>query len=110
MDEYIKVLELAARYELPQTINGNSEVPYHIVDELVQSHFLIAINANSMSGPCYLHPKITVEGREYLKSLKNEKIQNSFWGKTWRIIKPTIGWVGGIIAGLIIAWAAGKFF
>jgi hypothetical protein len=41
-----------------------------IVRELVEAGHVAAIDASSMDGDCYLDPRITIAGREYLRELR----------------------------------------
>lgn len=72
MDEHLRVLELAARGALPDSIDESSELPVGIVRELVEEGYLAAIDTSSFDGIAYLEPRITLSGREYLRRLKLE--------------------------------------
>ena len=106
----IQVLELAERGELPDRIEDDSVVPVSIVKELYQSGLLDAIDASSLDGPRYMEPRINVQGRGYLKMLRQHHHEASPRGKAKKIAARVLDWVGGIVAGLIIAWFASKYF
>lgn len=108
--EIIKVLEMAERGELPDRIVGNSVVPFSIVKELCDSGFLDATNATSYDGPAYIDPRINVSGREYLKILKQQHHEASTRGKAKKIGVSILGWIGRIVAALIVAWFVWKYF
>jgi hypothetical protein len=79
MEEYLRILELAAHNALPEQINEESELPIAAVRELIDGGYLNAIDASSMDGDAYLRPRITFPGREYLKKLQTENLAgNSF--------------------------------
>jgi hypothetical protein len=108
--QFIKVLELAERSALPDRIEDDSVVPVSIVKELYEGGFLDAIDASSADGSEYMEPRINVRGREYLKVLKQQHYEVSPRGKAKRLGVRLLDWVGGIVAGLIIAWVASKYF
>jgi hypothetical protein len=70
MDEYRRILELAAQGALPGSIDESSELPIHVVRELVEAGHLAAADASSFDGIEYLDPRITLSGREYLRTLQ----------------------------------------
>lgn len=70
MDQHFKILQLASSKELPEKLDENSEFSVGIVSELIDAGYLKAIDASSFGGKAYLHPKITLYGREYLKELE----------------------------------------
>lgn len=72
MDQHLKILELAAKKELPEALDENSEIPIDVVSELIEAGCLKAIDASDFDGPAYLQIKITLQGREYLKQLKSQ--------------------------------------
>jgi hypothetical protein len=74
MEEYLRILDLAAHNALPEQINEESELPIAAVRELIDSGYLNAIDASSMDGNAYLRPRITLPGREYLKKLQAENL------------------------------------
>lgn len=67
MNDYISVLNAAARGGLPDRINERSDPPFGLVRELVEAGLLTAIDASSHDGFEYLDPRITFSGREYLR-------------------------------------------
>lgn len=108
--QIVKVLELAERGELPARIEDDSVVPLSIVKILYDSGYLDAIDASSMDGREYIEPSINIRGREYLKVLREQRLEESLRGKTVRVSVRVFGWFSGILAGLIIAWVAWKYF
>jgi hypothetical protein len=70
MDEQRRILELAAQGGLPKSIAESSQFPIHIVRELVEAGHLAAVDASSFGGIEYLDPRITLSGREYLRTLQ----------------------------------------
>ena len=70
MDEHRRILEFAARGSLPESLSESSEFPIQVVRELVEAGYLTAIDATSFDGMEYLNPRITMGGREYLRTLQ----------------------------------------
>lgn len=69
------ILKAAARGELPQSIDEQSDFDVHLVKELVESGLLKAVDASSFDGPAFLNPTITVAGREYLRGSSGSGLQ-----------------------------------
>src|SRR5690606_35877561 len=67
VNDYINVLDAAARGKLPDRVNERSDPPFDLVRELVEAGLLTAIDASSHDGFEYLDPRITFAGREYLR-------------------------------------------
>ena len=107
--EILRVLELAESGDLPDRIVDDSVVPLSIVQELHSSGYLDALLAHTLASGCILEPRINVAGREYLKQLRREQSEASLKGKTKKFGVRVLDWVGGIIAGLIIAWLSKVF-
>ncbi len=108
--EIIRVLELAEMGKLPDRIEDDSIVQIAIVKELYDDSFLEAIDASSNDGLGYLEARINVNGREYLKALKQQHFEASPQGKAQRVGVRILDWIGGIVTGLIIAWVTFKYF
>src|SRR5688572_25178069 len=70
MEEHRRILELGERGTLPDRVDDSSELAVSIVRELVEAGYLAAIDACSMDGNCYLDPRITLAGRDYLRELR----------------------------------------
>ena len=70
MDEHERILGLGEHGALPDRIDDSSELSVSVVKELVEAGYLAAIDACSMDGDCYLDPRITLAGREYLRELR----------------------------------------
>jgi len=73
MSEHLKLLQLAANNDLPNTIDEDTGIPLDIFRELLDAGYLKAIDAGSSDGDAYMSPKITLSGREYLESLKSKE-------------------------------------
>ena len=105
LSQHRKILEDAAENKLPERINASSEASAEVVRELIEERYLKAIDACDSDGLEYLEPRITVSGREYLNHLQQRAFEGSAKGKAHRFGLRLLDWSGGIIAGLIIAWA-----
>ncbi|MGH8503292.1 MAG: hypothetical protein ACREVE_12640 [Gammaproteobacteria bacterium] len=106
--EHRIILGKAANDDLPEQINEGSSIPIGAVRELVEEGLLRAIDASSFDGRAYMEPRITVAGREYLNELNRRTMEASPAGKAKRIGLRILDWSGGIIAGVLIAWASTK--
>jgi len=73
MKEHEYALRLAARGNLPETIDSASRPSVSVIRELVDGGLIKAVNASSFDGAAYLHPQITLAGREYLAQLRGRK-------------------------------------
>lgn len=69
-EEHLNILEAAEKGELPETLDSSSGINIDIFQELYESGLVKAIDASSFGGAVYINPKITMEGREYLKNNK----------------------------------------
>jgi hypothetical protein len=67
MEEYWRLLELAASGQLPERIEEQSTPEFNIFRELIEAGYLTAVDASHMLGRAYLQPRITLAGREYLQ-------------------------------------------
>jgi hypothetical protein len=72
MKEHRHILELAARKELPEQIDEQSEISVEVLRELIEAGYLKAIDTSSFDGEAYIGPKITLPGREYLRKLQSD--------------------------------------
>ena len=70
MDDRQRILEIAARGQLPDSLSETSEFPLEAVRELVEAGYLTAMDASSFDAVEYLDPRITIAGREYLRVLQ----------------------------------------
>ncbi|MCH2555702.1 MAG: hypothetical protein MK005_00205 [Alcanivorax sp.] len=104
LSSHKRILEKAVSNDLPDRINGESEIQVEIVRELVEAGFLKAADASDKDGIEYMEPRITVAGREYLNDLSQRAYEGSPTGKAHRIALRILDWSGGIAAGLVIAW------
>lgn len=66
MDTSISILNLAAKCQLPRTIDGRTSIDLRAFKELYKAGLVEAINASAADGDCYLDPAITTAGRKYL--------------------------------------------
>lgn len=73
MEEHFRILEMAARNTLPELVDENSELSFLVIRELYEAGCLDANDASSSAGMEYLNPRITLQGREYLRQLQNER-------------------------------------
>jgi hypothetical protein len=69
MEQHRRILEIASRDSLPESLSEASELPIHVVRELIEAGYLTAADASSFDGIEYLNPRITLSGREYLRTL-----------------------------------------
>lgn len=67
--EHRDLLARAAAGQLPDHVDRTTGISMAVLQELVEAGYINAIDANSMDGPCYLEPRITIQGREYLRTL-----------------------------------------
>ena len=104
LSEHRLILEQASRGELPDEVNGNCAVAVWAVRDLVEDGMLRAIETGNLDGKAYLEPRITIAGREYLNELNRRRIKASLPAKAKRLSFRLLDWVGGILAGLILAW------
>jgi hypothetical protein len=73
MEEHIRILEMASRNALPERVNEDSELSVQVVHELYEAGHLEAVDACSRDGMEYLDPRITLQGRQYLRQLQSER-------------------------------------
>src|SRR5690606_28532470 len=104
--EHRKILELAAKDELPNRIDSDSELSVKAFSELYEQGLVDGADATSMDGPQYLEPRITMRGREYLNDLQQRAAEASPAGKARRIGLRALDWSLGIVAGVLIALGA----
>ena len=71
--EIIKILDLAERHELPDSIEDNSVVQLAMISELYKDGCLRGMDGSSKDGQRYRDLRITGAGRAYLKRLKQEQ-------------------------------------
>jgi Predicted nucleotide-binding protein containing TIR-like domain len=77
MEAHRRLLELAARGQLPECIDEQSTPEFNIYRELIEAKYLKAINVSShppAGGRAYLNPRITMRGREHLNRLMSSAI------------------------------------
>lgn len=73
MEEHFRILEMAARNALPERVDEDSELSVSVIHELYEAGYLDATDASSRDGMEYLDPRITLQGREYLRQLQSER-------------------------------------
>lgn len=78
MINHKKILKLAIEGNLPKNISKDNFPDIDIFEELYDRGFVKAIDASSLAGKAFLEPKITLEGREYYESLKQNQNQSVF--------------------------------
>ena len=69
LEEHRQLLEQAAAGQLPKRIMEHSTPGFTIFRELIEAGYLTAVNASHTLEGAYLEPRITLDGREYLKKL-----------------------------------------
>ena len=72
MKEYIDILEIAAKGNLPEQIDESSDFSIDTVKELIEAGYLSATDASDFEGDAFMNTKITLPGREYLNQLKSQ--------------------------------------
>ncbi|HMJ24442.1 MAG TPA: hypothetical protein VK475_01365, partial [Pyrinomonadaceae bacterium] len=77
MDDRQRILEIAARGQLPDSVSEASEFSIEAVGELIEAGYLAATDASSFDGTEYLDPRITIAGREYLRVLQARNVEPS---------------------------------
>lgn len=107
LELYLGILELAANKQLPNFIAIDSDI-HRLVCELVDQGYLSGVFANSTAGPAIFNTAITFDGRQYLAKGKKSLIENVWWKRTWRQMKPAANWLLGIATAVIIAWIGTK--
>lgn len=73
MEEHFRILEMAARNALPERVDEDSELSVLVIRELYEAGYLDAADACSRDGMEYLDPRITLQGREYLRQLQSQR-------------------------------------
>ena len=76
MKEYLNILELAAKGNLPKKIDETSEISVNTVKELIEAGYLSAIDTSSLDGISYLNTRITLIGRKYLSDQEAQDKEN----------------------------------
>ena len=107
--EHRRILELAASDQLPDRIDEDSILSVDVCRELYEQGLIEAADATTMDNVEYLRARITIAGPEYLSELQHRVTEASPAGRARRIGLRTLDWGLGILAGLLIAWGAGKF-
>jgi len=69
MEKHKYILEKLSKNELPDEINYHNFPLVSVFQELYESKLVTAIDASNLGGACYLEPRITLHGREYLAKL-----------------------------------------
>lgn len=74
MKAYKLILEYLIENPNIDSINESSELDIGTFKEMVNSGLVSGMNACSDLGDCFLEPKITFRGREWLESKKSESV------------------------------------
>ena len=77
MEEHRRILEIASRGSLPESISESSGLPIQVIRELIEAGYLTAFDATTFDGVEYINPRITIQGREYLRTLEERSGINS---------------------------------
>lgn len=99
MEEHRSILLAAEAGQLPNTVDESSDINMDVFEELIQSGLIDGADACSDDGRCYLDPKITLVGREYLENLSKNKVS---W---WHSFDRRIAVIGLVVAVLGLAFA-----
>ena len=105
-ERHLEILRLAAAGTLPHRVEPGSNISSDVIGELVGSGYLTAIDASSFDGPSFLDPRITVAGREYLRTLEERRKAESLSGKARKLSPAVVKWVLGIVAAIVAAVVA----
>ncbi len=101
------ILEDAIAGTLPSHIKHNSETPVGIFKELFEQGLVTGIDVSTLNeGPGYMNPEITLKGREYLNDLNQRREERSLKGRAKKIGWLFLGWLGGIVSTILVAWAS----
>lgn len=71
MENHKYILEKLSKNELPDEIAYHNFPLISVFQELFESKLVTAIDASDLGGTCYLEPRITLSGREYLAKLNS---------------------------------------
>ena len=69
MEKHQNILDSLASNNFPSQIDENNFPLINIFKELYEVGYVKAVDASSYDGICYMEPRITLAGREYLKKL-----------------------------------------
>ena len=69
MQQIFDALRKAAVEQLPEQIDDNSDPTFAVCRELIEAGYMEAVDASTMGHRCYLNPRITLAGREYLEAM-----------------------------------------
>lgn len=69
----LRILQLAAKGNLPEKIDKASTLSTDAVKQLVELEFLKALSVSSLEGITYKRPRITLLGLDYLHEIKTQK-------------------------------------
>jgi hypothetical protein len=78
------MLKLAASDELPREINEDGPLSVAVCRELYEAGLIDAADARTFDGDCFLQPRITIRGREYLNALEARAADASPSGRAKR--------------------------
>lgn len=90
----IAILKLAKAKKLPESIDSNSGFNLDIVESLIESGYLKAIDGTTFDGKEFVDPKITHIGLEYLESYNKENKWYSFSIKNLTLFTVLIALIG----------------
>lgn len=102
------ILRWAADGRLPVSVSAEDGIDVGVLRELMEEGYMNGINANSKDGPCYLEPRITISGREYLAELESRIAAATFAGRVRKLAHLALAWVGGIITAVLVSWLSGQ--
>jgi len=104
MDEHRRILDLAARGDLPETVSPGGPVDFAVFRELVADGYLEAVADSDMQNDAFLRPRITVAGREKLAELRAQQPGP----RLAAFLAENLRQVGvGVAIGLIVGFLAG---
>lgn len=75
MIEYELILEKIAKNSYKNSIEEHKDIDFDIFKQLFDAQLVSALDATTDDGGCFVDPKITFKGREYLDNMNN-KISN----------------------------------
>lgn len=102
-EPHLQILRQAAAGALPNNVDSESSISVQALQDLISAGHMEAIDASSFDGPAFLDPRITIDGREYLRVLEERAQAASFTGKASKHLPAVLKWVFGIVAALIVA-------
>lgn len=112
--EYLEILRLAASGSLPKRINKNTDIPLHLIQELVEGGYLKASSHRPLSDDVFfINTVITAVGREYLGKLEEKAVKPTISrvkGQMARGLKWGVNIFTGVLIAIIAAWVIARYF